>query len=76
MNVLPSVPDMTGWIGNVAKSCIFSLASGIGIICMLVYMLSIIAMAMEGKEEFHAKKFAIGSLITYFLSKAIIYFFV
>lgn len=76
MSVLPSVADMTGWIGGIAKSCLFSISTGIGFLCILIYMLSIIAMAMEGKEEFHSKKFAIGSIITYFLSKAVIFIFI
>lgn len=76
MSVLPSVADMTGWIGEVFKSCLFSLSTGIGVLCILIYMLAIIAMAMEGKEEFHAKKIAIGSIITYFLSKAVIFLFI
>lgn len=76
MNVLPSPTDVTLWLGEIFKNCVFSLSTGIGCLCIIVYLLSIMALAMEGKVEFQARKYAIGSLITYFLSKAIIFLFI
>lgn len=76
MTLLPNPTDVTLWISEVFKQCVFSVSTGIGALCIIVYLLAIMALAMEGKVEFQAKKYAIGSLITYFLSKAILFLFV
>lgn len=73
MNILPKPSDTVIWLKEIATSCVISFSTVIGSICILVYMLSIIALSMEGDVKLNAKKYAISSLMTYILSKAIIF---
>lgn len=73
MSILPKPKDAVLWLKGVLTECVLSASTLVCGLCILVYLLSITAMAMDGNFKNNAKRYAIGSLMSYFLMKALVF---